>query len=241
MNPIRTAPVSRRDFVRTAGALSALAGLEAILPSYAHTRPLAGAPGALEPRMIDGLAVYDLEIAETPIAIAGRRATATTINGTVPGPLLHLYEGQETLLRVTNHLEEDTSIHWHGLILPPEMDGVPGVSFPGILPGQTFEYRFPLQQAGTYWYHSHSGLQEALGHYAPIIIDPTGPDPVQSDREHVIVLSDHSAMHPHLIFRRLKQQGGECHSAPRRDSRTPYLPKVKGKLSAVRSPSARSR
>src|SRR5690625_6801369 len=95
MRPIQTAPVSRRDFVRTAGALFALAGVEILLPSYARTQPVAGAPGVLEPRMVDGLAVYDLVIAETPIAIAGRRGRAVTINGTVPGPLLHLYEGQE--------------------------------------------------------------------------------------------------------------------------------------------------
>jgi CopA family copper-resistance protein len=92
--------------------------------------------------------------------------------------------------------------------VPFQMDGVPGVSFPGIPPGQTFVYEFPLLQSGTYWYHSHSGLQEALGHYAPIIIEPARPDPVRSDREHVIVLADHSEMHPHLIFKRLKQQGG---------------------------------
>jgi CopA family copper-resistance protein len=126
----------------------------------------------------------------------------------VPGPLLRLKEGQRVRIAVTNTLDEDTSIHWHGLLVPPEMDGVPGVSFPGIAPGQTFVYEFPVIQSGTYWYHSHSGLQEAEGHYAPIVIEPAGADPVQSDREHVIVLADHSEMHPHLVFKRLKQQGG---------------------------------
>ena len=108
-------------------------------------------------------------------------------------------------MAVTNHLEEDTSIHWHGLLLPFQMDGVPGVSFPGIKPHETFVYEFPIIQSGTYWYHSHSGLQEAMGHYGPIVVDPAGTDPIQYDREHIIVLSDWSFMHPHEIMRTLKQ------------------------------------
>jgi CopA family copper-resistance protein len=131
-----------------------------------------------------------------------------SINGSIPAPLIRLKEGQNVRLRVTNHLAEDTSIHWHGLIVPFQMDGVPGVSFPGIKPHTTFDYEFQLKQAGTYWYHSHSGLQEQLGHYGPMIIDPAGADPVVYDREHVIVLSDWSFLHPHTIFTRLKQEGG---------------------------------
>jgi len=109
---------------------------------------------------------------------------------------------------VTNSLDEETSIHWHGLLVPFQMDGVPGISFPGIPARSTFTYDFPVVQAGTYWYHSHSGLQEQMGHYGPIVIDPEGPDPIVSHREHVIVLSAHSPLHPHAIFRRLKLQGG---------------------------------
>ena len=112
------------------------------------------------------------------------------------------------LLVVNNMLDEDTSIHWHGLIVPMQMDGVPGVSFPGIKANSTFVYEFPLKQAGTYWYHSHSGLQEQLGHYGPMIIDPAGRDPIAYDREHVVVLSDWSFLHPHTIFTRMKQEGG---------------------------------
>lgn len=149
-----------------------------------------------------------LRIAHQMMTIDGRQSHAIGINGTVPAPLVRLREGQNARLSVTNELDEDTSIHWHGLILPFQMDGVPGVSFPGIRPRSTFVYEFPILQAGTYWYHSHSGLQEQLGHYGPIVIDPRGPDPIQSDREHVIVLSDHSEMHPHAIFRKLKQQAG---------------------------------
>jgi CopA family copper-resistance protein len=149
-----------------------------------------------------------LVIGHTPIKIDGRSSHAVTINGTVPGPLLRLKEGQRVRISVTNKLDVESSIHWHGLLVPPEMDGVPGVSFPGIPPGETFIYEFPVVQSGTYWYHSHSGLQEAEGHYAPIVIEPANSDPVKSDREHVLVLADHSEMHPHLIFKRMKQQGG---------------------------------
>ena len=111
-------------------------------------------------------------------------------------------------LAVHNQLEEDTSIHWHGILLPFQMDGVPGISFPGIKPRETFVYEFPVRQSGTFWYHSHSGLQEALGHYGPIVIDPAGADPVVYDREHVLVLSDWSFMHPHEILEKLKKSPG---------------------------------
>lgn len=149
-----------------------------------------------------------LKIAHRMLTIDGRTSHAIGINGTIPGPLVRLREGTTVRLHVENALDEDSSIHWHGLILPFHMDGVPGISFPGIAPGTTFTYEFPVQQSGTYWYHSHSGLQEQLGHYGPIVIDPAGPDPVEHDREHVIVLSDHSPMHPHNIFKKLKQMGG---------------------------------
>ena len=150
----------------------------------------------------------DLTIGHSRLDVDGRAGHAVTINGTVPGPLLRLKEGQNVRLSVKNTLSEETSIHWHGLLVPFQMDGVPGVSFPGIRPGETFVYEFPILQSGTYWYHSHSGLQEAEGHYGPIIIDPKDADPVAYDREHVVVLSDFSFMHPHLIFKRMKQQSG---------------------------------
>ena len=142
------------------------------------------------------------------MTIDGRVSQAIGVNGTIPAPLIRLREGQIARLRVINDLDEDSSIHWHGLLVPAAMDGVPGVSFPGIKPRSTFIYEFPIRQNGTYWYHSHSGLQEQLGHYGPIVIDPAGPDPVRADREHVVVLSDHSSMSPVTIFRKLKQQPG---------------------------------
>jgi CopA family copper-resistance protein len=149
-----------------------------------------------------------LTIAESGFNVDGQMGHAITINGTIPAPLIRLREGQNVRIVVDNKLDEDTSIHWHGLLVPFQMDGVPGVSFPGIGARSTFTYEFPLRQSGTYWYHSHSGLQEQLGHYGPMIIDPAGADPVAYDREHVIVLSDWSFMHPHQIFSRMKAEGG---------------------------------
>ncbi len=149
-----------------------------------------------------------LRIARQTMRIDGKVSRAIGINGTVPAPLVRLKEGQRAKLTVINDLDEDSSIHWHGLILPFHMDGVPGVSFPGIRPKSTFVYEFPVVQSGTYWYHSHSGLQEQLGHYGPIVIDPAGADPVGYDREHVVVLSDHSPLAPEEIFRKMKVNPG---------------------------------
>ncbi|MCK5750536.1 MAG: multicopper oxidase domain-containing protein, partial [Oricola sp.] len=148
---------------------------------------------------------FDLTVGHSAVSIGGRSGHAITINGTLPGPLLRFREDEELSLRVKNTLQEDTSIHWHGLLVPFYMDGVPGVSFPGIKPDETFEYKFALPQSGTYWYHSHSGLQEQSGHYGPLIIDPAGPDPVQYDREYVLVLSDWLFQHPHKVFAKLKK------------------------------------
>jgi L-ascorbate oxidase len=126
------------------------------------------------------------------------------IGGSVPGPVLRLQEGQEAVLRVTNNLDEDTSLHWHGLLVPYDQDGVPGFSYEGIPAGETFTYRFDVRQAGTYWYHSHSGTQEQEGMYAALIIDPAGADPVEYDREHTIVLSDWTDEDPMSVLRNLK-------------------------------------
>jgi CopA family copper-resistance protein len=149
-----------------------------------------------------------LTIGNSEFTVGGRTGHAVTINGTIPAPLIRLREGQNVRIAITNTLDEDTSIHWHGVLVPFQMDGVPGVSFPGIRAGETFVYEFPIRHAGTFWYHSHSGLQEQLGHYGPLIFDPAGPDPVDYDREHVVVLSDWSFMHPHLIMQKLKKEAG---------------------------------
>ena len=149
-----------------------------------------------------------LTIGHSMFGTGVRSGHAVTVNGTLPAPLIRLKEGQDLRIRVRNRLQgEDTSIHWHGLLLPHEMDGVPGLSFPGIRPGEEFVYRFQVRQAGTYWYHSHTGLQEQQGLYGPIVIDPAH-EPNPYDREHVLVLSDWTFLHPHMLVQRLKQQGG---------------------------------
>ncbi len=192
--------LDRRTLIKSAAALS-LAGA---FPAWAQS----GTPGLRpSPGVLSGDRIA-LTVGESHFGTGGRSAHAITINGTVPAPLIRLKEGQRVHLAVTNTLREDASIHWHGLIVPFQMDGVPGVSFPGIRPGETFTYHFPIRQSGTYWYHSHSGMQEAMGHYGPIVIDPAGVDPVQATREHVIVLADWSPVHPHALLKRLKQMGG---------------------------------
>jgi len=195
---------SRRSVLRAGSAVVGTAALGALLPGWARS----ATPGIGRDLTVLSGPEIALTVAHAPWSIDGRPAHAVAVNGTVPGPLLRLREGDKVRLAVTNRLQEDTSIHWHGLLVPFQFDGVPGVSFPGIRPGETFTYEFPLMQSGTYWYHSHSGLQEQEGHYGPIVIDPAGADPVVSEREHIVVLSDFSFLHPHTIFRRLKQQPG---------------------------------
>ncbi len=199
--------IRRREILAGGMGLSALAALPAWAQS--HGGGLAHGPAAMaNPReMLTGPDVT-LTVARQMMRIDGKPYHAIGINGATPAPLIRLREGQKARITVVNTLDEETSIHWHGLLLPFQMDGVPGISFPGIPAGGRFTYEFPVVQAGTYWYHSHSGLQEQEGHYGPIVIDPAGADPILSDREHVIVLSDHSPLHPHAIFRRLKLQGG---------------------------------
>ncbi len=147
---------------------------------------------------------YTLSIDETRVNFTGNEADALAINGTIPAPLLRFTDGEDVTIHVTNNLDESSSIHWHGLLLEPEMDGVPGISFDGIPPGETFTYRFKVRQTGTYWYHSHSGYQEQEGIYGPMIIDPKGPDPVAYDREFVVLLSDWKDDDPADVHANLK-------------------------------------
>lgn len=150
---------------------------------------------------------FNLEIGETPVNFTGNPQMATTINGSLPGPTLYWREGDTITIRVTNRLKESTSIHWHGIILPFQMDGVPGISFPGIAPGETFTYRFKVEQNGTYWYHSHSGMQEATGMIGAIVIEPAQSDPIRADREYVVQLSDWTDEDPMRVLAKLKMQG----------------------------------
>ena len=147
---------------------------------------------------------FNLSVGQTPVNITGRNATATAVNGSVPAPTLLWREGETVTMNVTNRLSVPTSIHWHGITPPAAMDGVPGVSFAGIAPGTTFTYRFALGQSGTYWYHSHSGLQEQTGLYGALIVAPLKPDPFRYDREHVVLLSDWSDEDPEQVLSNLK-------------------------------------
>jgi FtsP/CotA-like multicopper oxidase with cupredoxin domain len=189
--------ITRRKLLHGGAGLALGAGL---LPAWAKSAA-AGNRGVFEIAANE----FDLTVGRASVMIGGRQGHAISVNGTLPGPLLRIREGDTVTLRVRNTLDEDSSIHWHGLLLPFTMDGVPGVSFPGIRPGETFEYRFPVRQSGTYWYHSHSGLQEQMGHYGPLIIDPAETPPIASDREYVLVLSDWSFEHAHKLFARLKK------------------------------------
>ncbi len=195
-------PLDRRHFLVATGASLASLATAGLIPAWARS----GTAGLASGGVLSGETIA-LTIGESHFATGGRSGHAITVNGTLPAPLIRLREGQNVRIAVTNRLAEQSSIHWHGLILPFQMDGVPGVSFPGIDPGETFTYEFPIVQSGTYWYHSHSGMQEALGHYGPIVIDPADGS-AQYDREYVLVLSDWSAMHPHEQLRRLKIMGG---------------------------------
>lgn len=186
---------SRRTFVKGLGAASTLAGL-------GLWRPLAQ---AAEGRDLAGQH-FELFIGQTPVNITGRPRTALTINNSLPGPLLRWREGDTVTLRVRNRLAQDTSIHWHGIILPANMDGVPGLSFAGIEPGGDYRYQFTLRQSGTYWYHSHSGLQEQAGVYGAIVIEPREPEAHRYQRDHVLLFSDWSDQAPEQLMATLKKQ-----------------------------------
>lgn len=148
---------------------------------------------------------FNLEVSSLPVNFTGSPATAIAVNGTLPGPQLRMREGDSVTLRVTNQLSQPTAIHWHGLILPAEMDGVPGISYPGIAPGETFTYRFKVRQNGTFWYHAHT-LQEQAGLFGTIVIEPRDLDPIQSHRDYVVMLSDWTDEDPLAIYVKLKKQ-----------------------------------
>ena len=178
---------------------------------------------AAEPTILTGTH-FDLTIEQLTTNITGKPAPVIAINGSHPGPTLRWRQGDDVTIAVTNKLTQSSSIHWHGIRCASEMDGVPGLSFAGIAPGETFHYRIPVRQSGTYWYHSHSDFQEQLGHAGALIIDPDGPDPIAYDRDYIVMLSDWSDENPDTIYANLLKGGGSGKSKP--TSATDAKPKM---------------
>ncbi|MBD8900061.1 copper resistance system multicopper oxidase [Rhodanobacter sp. DHG33] len=191
---------SRRRFVQglMLGGVAAGLGMRACTAMAQAMRPVS--------RELRGTQ-FDLSIGELPVDFTGRKRVATVVNGQLPAPLLRWRQGDTVTLRVTNRLRVPSSIHWHGILLPSGMDGVPGISFGGIAPGETFTYRFPVRQSGTYWYHGHSGFQEQTGLYGPIVIEPAGGEHFPADRDYVVMLGDWTDEDPLAIYAHLKKQG----------------------------------
>ncbi|HTR00493.1 MAG TPA: copper resistance system multicopper oxidase, partial [Candidatus Acidoferrum sp.] len=196
--------MKRRRFLRSTLMLGGALGWQSLLPAWAQSNGLATLAGVPGQQGSD----FQLRVSEERAPIAGRTARHIRLNGQFPAPLLRWREGDALTLQVHNALDVPTSIHWHGILVPWQMDGVPGISFDGIAPGKSFGYRFALKQSGTYWYHSHSGMQEQSGHYGPIIIDPREPEPFAYEREYVIVLSDWTFEDPERVFHKLKTMSG---------------------------------
>ena len=163
------------------------------------------ASAAITPPLLSGTE-FALEIGPVPVNVTGRPRIAIGINGMTPAPILRWREGDTVSVAVTNRLREPTSIHWHGIRVPSPMDGVPGFSFAGIAPGETFVYRFPVQQSGTYWYHSHSGFQEQTGLYGAIVVEPKAGYRYRFDRDYIVLLSDWTDENPETILSNLKFQ-----------------------------------
>ena len=199
--------LNRRQFVKGMALSTVAATLASHIPSaLAKNEFISHAIGLPKQPILSGTE-FNLTIAEQRVNVTGSPRIATLINGTLAGPTLVFQEGDTVTLRVKNELNVDSSIHWHGLILPTEMDGVPGLSFDGIKPGETYVYQFTVKQSGTYWYHSHSGYQEQTGVYGAIVILPKKPEPVEADHDYVIQLSDWSDENPETLYANLKKMG----------------------------------
>jgi len=196
-------PVSRRQFVTGLAAGGVLAGIA--------SRPLlaaidsAGRPNY--PQTLTGPA-FQLAIGELPVNFTGRARIATVVNGSLPAPVLRFREGDAVSIKVANRLNALSAIHWHGMVVPAAMDGVPGLSFDGIEPGGSYDFTFQAKQSGTYWYHAHAGYQEQSGLYGPIIIDPREPEAFAFNRDYVVMLSDWSDLTPEHVVSLLKKQSG---------------------------------
>lgn len=191
---------SRRTFIEGLAAGGVLTGLG----TWASSSSAIGANSSSVP-VLRGTE-FDLAIGAHPVNFTGKPGVATLVNGSLPAPILRWREGDTVTVRVRNELANDTSIHWHGILLPASMDGVPGLSFHGIAPAQSFTYRFEVRQSGTYWYHAHSAFQEQTGLYGPLLIEPREPEPFGYDRDHVVLLSDWTDRDPRDVYLLLKKQ-----------------------------------
>jgi len=197
--PLCAPVLTRRRFVQGLAMGGVMAGFGlGTVPVFAKM------PSRTGPQTLRGTD-FHMDIAREPVNFTGSPAVATAIYGSVPAPVLRWREGDTVTLRVTNRLPVSSSIHWHGIILPARMDGVPGISFDGIAPGETFTYRFKVGQTGTFWYHSHTGFQEQTGLYGAIVIDPRGRDPYGAERDYVVVPSDWTDEDPHRVYSKLKK------------------------------------
>jgi CopA family copper-resistance protein len=198
-SPLVLPALPRRRFLQGLAAGGVLLGLSPWLkPAWAQE-------AAGTAKVLTGTE-FDLTVAQLPVNFTGAPRMATAVNGSIPAPTLRWREGDTVTIRVTNRLAVDTSIHWHGILLPYQMDGVPGISFKGIAPGETFTYRFKVGQSGTYWYHSHSGMQEQTGMFGAIIIDPARGETIRADRDFVVQLSDWTDEDPFAVHAKLKRQ-----------------------------------
>jgi len=214
-------PVSRRRFVQGLAAGGAVAALDWRAGWTSAETGQQQTPATLTGKD------FELTIDSLPVNFTGRRSIATAVNGSVPGPILRWRQGDTVTISVTNRLPTPTSIHWHGMRIPAEMDGVPGLSYPGIAPGKTFVYRFPVLQNGTYWYHSHSGFQEQLGLWGALVIEPRDKDPIEYDRDYVVLLSDWTDTNPETLYSNLKKQS-DYYNFHRRTAGT-FIEDVKSK------------
>ncbi|AKQ41642.1 copper-binding protein [Aurantiacibacter atlanticus] len=197
--------INRRKFIGSGVGGAGLLGLASAMPAWAR----GALDGTVARKGSDVLSGEHLTmtVADTGFTTGSRIGAGVAVNGTIPGPLVRLREGQNLTVDLVNQAHEGTSIHWHGMLVPFLMDGVPGVSMAAVEPGETFRYEFPIRQSGTYWWHAHT-LQEPLGHYGPLIIDPIEPEPYEYDRDYVVMLSDWTTMSPHTIMDKLKVGGG---------------------------------
>ena len=195
--------LSRRRFLQGLSAGGALLGAAGwIQPTWARQDSTLTKGGTAQ--VLSGTE-FNLTIAETPVNFTGAPRMATTVNDSLPAPTLRWREDDTVTIRVTNRMNRSTSIHWHGMLVPYQMDGVPGISYTGIAPGETFSYHFKVRQSGTYWYHSHTGFQEQTGLYGSIIIEPRGGDRHHVDRDHIVQLSDWTDEDPWTVFAKLKK------------------------------------